>query len=697
LSKLEEGMGDFSPPMGFPEEMSGHVSTIGLGDNVVHHDPYRVAAQGPPNFRLAADISAKRIRDILDPDGSHGTLNGTAHWTDPTTGVETTYAMTGTFKFLIMNEHEIECWNMVYEGTMTPRDGAGRALRFRGMKALQLREGSHWWTDLTDLAVDLYVADGVIPTYAPIAHDAMVARGIIAVSFEGVVTQANKLEIAYGTETLKAGLLDAYRRIESIVKEGLPEEVPTATEDLNWRGDAMLGGLLAAQKKAPAQEIPEAFAKAYAAKALGKMGALTMRTYGRFLSYMANFPAQADRETPQTGVPLPEPQIYVPKVPGKAKHETLDLRLTRYQGGTKGPVLVAAGFGAIASTFATPTVEKNLVQALVEDDFDVWLFDYRGSGDLPASLTEFDMDDVATQDFPAALKLILQERTDCDDVQVVVHCVGSLLFFMSMLAKTVEESTTPMVRSVISSQLGPHTIINWFKYAQADAHVAEHFIDGLPKSTWPLIDMMKLDEPIAKVLKEGLDVVDPCSKGEEVADPDKMSLNQMIDGLIWDVPNFAPTVCNSPTCHRINFFFGPTYQHEQLNQATHNAIMDMFGKMSPAPFPQIARCFAEGHAVSNSQDIDYMQDPGRLTMPIHFIVGAKNPLMVPECSLRTIDWLRKNHKHFEYRYTRTVYQGYGHIDCFIGRDAWKDIFPDIVAKLNETHDPKLGVGGATGG
>ncbi len=687
LTHLEDTLGDFSPNMEFEEDMVGHVSTIGLKEDGAQHDPYAVAARGAENFHLRATVRANTVRQILDPGGQHGKLTGSADWTDLKTGEMTAYTLVGTFKYLIMNDAEIECWNMVYEGTLTPKEKGGRTFRYRGMKTLQLREGSHWWTDLTELAFDIYDADAVIPTRTPIPMDAMVARGVIAVSLEGVIKQANNITFSYNEYSQKYAALQAYTKLESAVGKTPNPQVAKLTADLTWRGNAMAAALLAAKSFPKTTDVQDQLSNLYRAKTLGKMGILAMRTYGGFLSYMANFPAHAAPKAETTAI-LPPPQVYEPKIHKDGKPTDMTLRLTRYEGGKKGPVLVAAGFGAISSTFATPTVKTNLVQALYADGFDVWLLDYRGSGDLKASLSTFDMDDVATEDFPRAITEILTHRKDKTDVQVVVHCVGSLLFFMAMLAGE------QRVRSVVSSQLGPHTIINWFKYAQADSHMSDYFLHGLPESMWPLVDMMDLGDPVSKAFKTGLAVVDPCSRGGETdisLDPpgpyDKpMSVDQALDGLLWKVPNFAPTVCNSPTCHRINFFFGPTYQHEQLNQATHNAIKDMFGRMSPAPFPQIARCFEVGHAVSASQDIDYMSRPDRVRMPVHFIVGAKNPLMVPECSLRTVDWLQQSNKDVAHYYSRKVYQGYGHIDCFIGRDAHQDIFPDILKHLNDTED-----------
>ena len=35
--------------------------------------------------------------------------------------------------------------------------------------------------------------------------------------------------------------------------------------------------------------------------------------------------------------------------------------------------------------------------------------------------------------------------------------------------------------------------------------------------------------------------------------------------------------CDSPVCHRISFMYAPLYQHEQLNQLTHDTLHELFG------------------------------------------------------------------------------------------------------------------------
>ena len=81
----------------------------------------------------------------------------------------------------------------------------------------------------------------------------------------------------------------------------------------------------------------------------------------------------------------------------------VQLRLIRYRGGSKGPVMVAPGFGTSTFAYSVDTVDTNFPEYLVANGYDTWLFDYRASPELASSLTQFTLDDIATKDWPAAV------------------------------------------------------------------------------------------------------------------------------------------------------------------------------------------------------------------------------------------------------------------------------------------------------
>src|SRR5205823_1524249 len=100
------------------------------------------------------------------------------------------------------------------------------------------------------------------------------------------------------------------------------------------------------------------------------------------------------------------------------------LRLTRFEGGSRGPVVLVHGLGVSSSIFTTDTIDTNLTEYLVAHGFDVWLLDYRASIDLPASRGRFSADDVALKDFPAAVAKV-RDLAGIDRLHVVAHCFGS--------------------------------------------------------------------------------------------------------------------------------------------------------------------------------------------------------------------------------------------------------------------------------
>jgi cholesterol oxidase len=78
----------------------------------------------------------------------------------------------------------------------------------------------------------------------------------------------------------------------------------------------------------------------------------------------------------------------------------------------------------------------------------------------------------------------------------------------------------------------------------------------------------------------------------------------------------------------------------------------------------------------------YLPHLERLALPICFIHGAKNACFKPESTARTLQ--RLSQANGRQLYERHVVPGYGHIDCIVGKNAARDIFPLIVAHLDKT-------------
>jgi cholesterol oxidase len=322
------------------------------------------------------------------------------------------------------------------------------------------------------------------------------------------------------------------------------------------------------------------------------------------------------------------------------------LRLTRYQGGSKGPVILSHGLGVSSLIFSTDTIDTNLLEFLFANGYDVWLLDFRDSIALPASSSEWSGDDVAKYDYPAAVDYVRQV-TGAKDVQMVVHCWGSTTFFMSMLAGL------QGVRSVVASQIATHFVVPTMNKIRTGLHLPE-FLDKIGvKSLTAYVDSH--------------------------AD----WWNRLYDDSLRVYPVPADNLCNNPVCHRITFMYALLYEHSQLNQTTHeDALHEMFGIANIKSFEQISLMTRKGHIVAADGSEAYLPHLDRLKVPIAFIHGGSNACFLPESTQITYDTLCK--ANGSDLYSRHVVPNYGHIDCIYGKNAAIDIYPLMLDHLEKT-------------
>src|ERR671924_516138 len=151
-----------------------------------------------------------------------------------------------------------------------------------------------------------------------------------------------------------------------------------------------------------------------------------------------------------------------------ATSDGTEVRLTRYATGSKGPIVLAPGYGNSARAFALETVPKSFAAYLAEHGYDVWLFDYRASPDLESSETQFTVDDIALRDWPAAVDAVRRE-TGQDAIQALGHCVGGLSLFMAI------GGGMQGLRSATFSSLAGHPIPTWGNKVRAQVRLATLF------------------------------------------------------------------------------------------------------------------------------------------------------------------------------------------------------------------------------
>jgi cholesterol oxidase len=365
-------------------------------------------------------------------------------------------------------------------------------------------------------------------------------------------------------------------------------------------------------------------------------------TYGGIFTSQSYFNPDA---SPRKKRPL---RVSAPEIHDFKTEDNLNLRLTRYQGGPKGPVILSHGLGVSSRIFAMDTYETNLVEYLFARNYDVWLLDYRASIELPdAANTQFSADEIAKYDYPAAVKTV-QEITGAKTVQMVVHCFGSTSWTMSMLGGYLTN-----VRSAVVSQVSTHMKVPPLTKLKTGLH--------LPT----FLDKLGIDSLTA--------YVDNNSKWVE----------KFFDDALRFYPIQKEERCDSPVCHRITFLYGQLYEHDQLNDETHEHLHEMFGVANIRSLEHLALLARKGHVVDFQGEETYLPYLERMAIPITFISGAENECFLPESTELTYNLLRE--RNGKKLYKRFVIPKYGHIDCIYGKNAARDVYPYILKQLEETN------------
>ena len=336
----------------------------------------------------------------------------------------------------------------------------------------------------------------------------------------------------------------------------------------------------------------------------------------------------------------------------KRKHSPR-FHLTRYKSGhskSLGPVVLAPGFGM--STFAFYAAgDDSFAEFLYRRGYDVWFFDYRASDDLAASLEQFDVDELALQDFPDAIDTIYSASGN-RKVRVVAHCLASLTMQMSLLSGHMD---TNKLHSVVLSQ----------SFA---------FID------LPLVTRVKVRLRLPEILTY-LNFRPVVTSDYDI----RASLpSRLLDRLL----DFFPSKerCHEGVCRRLLLFYGEVVRHEQLDVKTHGTFYHLFDRGNLTSFTHIGTMFTRGRIVDKKGKNAYLKPEyaPRVTVPVTLLSGTANRMFLPSGARKTHQWLLE-HGGFGDRnqemFTLLRTPNHGHLDSFIGKNAKREVFPKVAEAL----------------
>jgi pimeloyl-ACP methyl ester carboxylesterase len=336
---------------------------------------------------------------------------------------------------------------------------------------------------------------------------------------------------------------------------------------------------------------------------------------------------------------LPAPEIHP-----LTTSDGTEIRLTRYAMGTKGPIVLAPGYGNAARAFALPTVPLSYAQYLGEHGYDVWLLDYRASPDLESSFSQFTVDDIAMRDWPAAIGHV-RAQTGAETVQAMGHCVGGLSLFMAI------GGGLEGLRSATFSALAGHPVPTPGNQVRAGLRLATLF----------------------KAV--GIKGLNTDYRAGSLPD-------RALDRVMRALP--FKHVYDSPEGRRIYFIYGDVFDHSRIDEATmRESVPSFFGNGNITFFEHISLMIRKGRAVDAKGRDAYLANTQRYRMPISFITGAHNRMFVPRGIDRTYEHLRA--VNGPDLYSRHLLADYAHLDLWLGRDAARDTFPIALAEL-ERHN-----------
>jgi pimeloyl-ACP methyl ester carboxylesterase len=319
---------------------------------------------------------------------------------------------------------------------------------------------------------------------------------------------------------------------------------------------------------------------------------------------------------------------------------------------SKGPVVLVHGAGVRGNIFRAP-VRRTVVDALLDDGYDVWLENWRAS--IEFEPREWTLDEAALYDHPAAVRTVC-EQTGADRVKAVIHCQGSTSFTMSACA-----GLLPQVDTIVSNAVSLHTAV-------------------------PAWSRVKLRYALPTV-RPFLRYLDP-GWGDDPPSGTARLLTTMVKAVHHE--------CRNTACRMVSFTYGSGFpalwRHENLNEPTHDGFIPReFGHVPMSFFRQMGRCVQAGHLVSDHDDDrlprDHVAQEPATDARFALFCGELNRCFLPEGQRQTHRFLSR----FGPRHTLHILPGYSHLDVFMSGSAARDVFPLMLAELERP------VPSATGG
>jgi hypothetical protein len=314
-------------------------------------------------------------------------------------------------------------------------------------------------------------------------------------------------------------------------------------------------------------------------------------------------------------------------------------------------VFMIPGASVDHQIFALPTIPYNAVNYLTRAGYRVFVTVHRISQLMVAGslYTTYD----ARLDLRACLEHIRFAHGPAK-IYTIAHCMGSVAFSCGLLDGTIP---TSWILGITCSQVFMNPV--W-----GPANMAKVLAGPIP---------------IDRLYTAAAGTWFSCSTA-----PSDTLVQRALNQLLRLYPQSRREMCNNAACHRTSLVFGRCWNHNNLNEATHRQIDRFFGGVNMRQLALLMRMGYDGNVMANGPGFERLTTPENIErlrgIPIMLFVGRDNAVLSPEATERTYETLCETFEDGEYK--RKVVPGYGHLDGWMGRNAWRDVYPFVREELD---------------
>ncbi|UNI18457.1 hypothetical protein JDV02_004725 [Purpureocillium takamizusanense] len=319
-------------------------------------------------------------------------------------------------------------------------------------------------------------------------------------------------------------------------------------------------------------------------------------------------------------------------------------------------VFMIPGASVDHQIFALTTIPFNAVNYLTRAGYRVWVTVHR----ICRLETSHTVDAWTTHDSRLDIKACLEtirRLRGPQKIYSIAHCMGSVAFACGLLDGTIPAE---WILGITCSQVFMNPI-------------------------WSTVNNLKAKSPIpldwlyAKLAGPYFD----CSTSV-----DDKRVQQVVTQLLRVYPQERHEMCNNAVCLRTTFLFGRCWSHRNLNEATHSQIDRVFSGAHVNLMHLLMHMGSRGAVTGNAPEYELLVTPENIQrlrgIPFLLFNGADSSVLSPKAADETYNALLAAFGPSAgvdgaagTQYRRRSVEGYGHLDCWMGMNAWRDVYPFV--------------------